>query len=406
MEAEARYALGRVYHTCGVTPCAGYRNDTCSGRLKSAGSEIESWAPQNWGREESFRSEIRAYLKGRTEALERLVVEMLAYGLYVLDVHDASKAEDRRLPLARGAVLKIGERIWSDYQESSSRDLSERDICYLSADGITERLRLGQKQEPVLAAWWICWDGEKVLLALLASSKQDFETVSSFFHGLRARGLDEPLLVLSDGALSMIKAISTCFPRPARPRCLAPWMPNLAAKVPEELWPEFKAQALAIYQAPSKTFDHDSPADVVRNIVQRLPGATLYFADDLETYIVHLRTPINHRRAVSTTNFLERLLLVERRRMRLSRNGWRKKPALELMSSDMARAPWCRRSVRVTSIERCWMHDIRQELDAKYEEDCLSSQIQSQVERPSTMSSRTSIDTLRKDTSLHRNKQC
>ena len=388
LEPEARYALGLENYAGGVTPCTGYRNDTCSGRVKSAGGGIESWAPQNWAREESSRSEIRAHFKGRTAAIERLAVEMRAYGLDVHDIPAASKGEDGRLPLTRSAVLEIRERIWSEYQDFSRRNLSEHDICYRIVDAITERLRPGQKRETVLPARQIFWDGEEVLLALIAGTKPDFDTVSSFFHGLRARGLDEPLLVIYAGALSVIKAIETCFPRPARPRCLAPWMPNLWAKVPEELSPEFKAQALANYQAPPRAIDRASSADVVRDIGQRLPRATVYYADDLETYIIHLYTPINHRRAICTTNFLERLLRVERRRMKTSPNGWREKLVSAIMPSDMARAPRCRRSVRVTSIEGCRMHNIGQELDIKYVEDCLSSQAQNQAERPSTLSSR------------------
>jgi transposase-like protein len=36
--------------------------------------------------------------------------------------------------------------------------------------------------------------------------------------------------------------IETCFPRSARQRCLARRMRNLAAKVPEDQWPEVKAR--------------------------------------------------------------------------------------------------------------------------------------------------------------------
>ncbi len=45
--------------------------------------------------------------------------------------------------------------------------------------------------------------------------------------------LGDPLLVVSDGAPGIIKAIETCFPRSERQRCLAHRMRNLAAKVPE-----------------------------------------------------------------------------------------------------------------------------------------------------------------------------
>ena len=47
----------------------------------------------------------------------------------------------------------MGEQLWADYQEFTTRDLSEYDIVYLFVDGIAEHIRPGQKREPVLAAW-------------------------------------------------------------------------------------------------------------------------------------------------------------------------------------------------------------------------------------------------------------
>ena len=178
-------------------------------------------ASQITGREEPFHSEIRDTLKGRTQALEDLAVELLARGLSVRDIEDAFRDESGRSLLSRTAVSEIGERLWADYQEFASRDLSEYDIVYLFIDGIAERIRPGQKREPVLAAWGFTASGAKVLLHLMAGSKEDAETVSAFFQDMRRRGLGDPLLVVSDGAAGIIKAIETCFPRSARQRCLA-----------------------------------------------------------------------------------------------------------------------------------------------------------------------------------------
>ena len=106
LEPEARYALGLENYAGGVTPCTGYRNDTCSGRVKSAGGGIESWAPQNWAREESSRSEIRAHFKGRTAAIERLAVEMRAYGLDV--PRHSSRVQGRGRASAADAECGVG----------------------------------------------------------------------------------------------------------------------------------------------------------------------------------------------------------------------------------------------------------------------------------------------------------
>ncbi len=56
------------------------------------------------------------------------------------DIEDAFRDETGRLLLSKTAVSRLGERLWADYQEFASRDLSEYDIVYLLVDGITEQI--------------------------------------------------------------------------------------------------------------------------------------------------------------------------------------------------------------------------------------------------------------------------
>jgi putative transposase len=70
--------------------------------------------------------------------------------------------------------------------------LSEYVITYLFVDGIAERLRPGAKREPVLAAWGFTLEGRRVLLHLMAGSKEDAETVTAFFEDMKGRGLNDP----------------------------------------------------------------------------------------------------------------------------------------------------------------------------------------------------------------------
>ncbi len=367
LEAESRDAVGREYYEHGAAPGQGYRNGVRTGRLKTAEGFIEYAAPQIAGRDEPFRSEIRDHLKGRTQALEDLAVELLARGLSVRDIEDAFRDETGRLLLSRTAVSELGERLWADYQEFAGRDLSEYDITYLFVDGIAERIRPGQRREPVLAAWGFTATGAKVLLHLMAGSHEDTETVSAFFQDMRARGLGDPLLVVSDGAPGIIKAIETCFPRSERQRCLAHRMRNLAAKVPEDLWPEFKARATACYQAPSRAIARDLAAGVVADFETGLPSAVACFQDDFEACIAHLRMPIPHRRAIRTTNLLERLFVEERRRLKIIPNAFGEKAVLKLMFGAMIRAAERWRAIKVTDFERRQMAAARQELDQEYE---------------------------------------
>ena len=367
LEAETRDALGRDYYERGAEEGRGYRNGHRIGRLKTAEGEIAFSAPQVAGREEPFRSEIREHARGRTEALEELAVEMLARGLSVRDIEDAFRADDGRLLLSRTAVSELGEQLWRDYQEFATRDLSEHEIVYLFVDGIAERIRPGQRREPVMAAWGFTMAGARILLHLMAGSREDAETATAFFQDMRSRGLGDPLLVVSDGAPGVIKAIETCFPRSARQRCLAHRMRNLAAKVPEDIWPEVKGRIQAVYQAPSRAIARDLATGVVEDFGKDLPSAVACFEDDFEACIAHLRMPVTHRRAIRTTNLLERLFVEERRRLKIIPNAFGERPVLKLMFGAMTRAAERWRSIRFTEFERRQIDAVREEIHAEYE---------------------------------------
>ena len=101
LESESSEAVGRDYYEHGAKPGQGYRNGYRTGRLKTAEGLMEYSAPQVAGRDEPFRSAIREHLKGHTQGLEDLAIEMLARGLSVRDIEDAFKDESGRLLLSR-----------------------------------------------------------------------------------------------------------------------------------------------------------------------------------------------------------------------------------------------------------------------------------------------------------------
>ena len=241
LEGEVSDVLGRGRYERGEGEKAGYRNGYRPGKMKTAEGAVDYSAPQVRDTPEPFVSSVRAALSGRTRELERLAVELYARGLSSRDIEDTFTDETGRRLLSRAAVSEITEKLWAEYEDFCKRDLSEHAIAYLFVDGIAERLRPGQRREAVLAAWGIGEDGRKSLLGLMAGSREDVETVRAFFQDLRARGLGDPLLVVSDRAPGLIRAIEEGFPRSARQRCLAHRMRNLAAKVSADPWPEFKA---------------------------------------------------------------------------------------------------------------------------------------------------------------------
>jgi len=175
------------------------------------------------------------------------------------------------------------------------------------------------------------------------------------------------VVVTSDGAAGIIKAIEVCFPRAARQRCLAHRMRNLAAKVPEDVWPDFKVRAQAAYQAPSRAIARELAAGVVADYGRKYDSAVACFMDDFEACIAHLRFPVTHRRAIRTTNLLERLFVEERRRLKIIPNAFGERAVLKLMFGALIRAAERWRSIKVTEFEHRQITAVAKELDQEYE---------------------------------------
>src|SRR5215210_9435541 len=223
LEAEAAQQLGRYYYEHGASE-RGYRNGYRTGKVKTAEGVIEFAVPQVSDTAEPFRSQIRQVIRGRTEELERLAVEMYARGLSVRDIEAAFTDESGRCALTKTAACELSERLWADYQAFAGRDLSEFKVLYLFVDGIAERLHLGQPREAVLAAWGIVESGTKVLLGLAPGTKEDTASCRDLLRELKARNLSDPVLVGTDGAPGLIRPVEEVFPKSLpsagwRPRC-------------------------------------------------------------------------------------------------------------------------------------------------------------------------------------------
>lgn len=371
LEAEVSDVLGREYYAHGCKTGdggagGGHRNGYRRNRLRTAEGAIEYATPQVRGTEHPFDSPVRAALGGRSEELERLATEMYARGLSTRDIEEAVRDGEGRSMLSRSAVSDVTERLWSEYEAFATRDLSEYDIVYLFLDGVAERLHPGQRKDAVLCAWGIDLQGKKHLLSLSPGSKEDTACVSEFLQDMKRRGLRDPLLVTTDGAGGLIKAVEQVFPRSERQRCLAHKMRNLAGKTPEDRWPELQTHVRACYQAPSPAVARSLRTSIVEQFGRELPGAVACFEEDFEACIAHLRFPLGHRKTIRTTNLLERLFGEDRRRTKVLPHAFGERALLKLMYAAVIRAAAKWRNIKVTAFDRQQLQAIRNELDEAF----------------------------------------
>jgi putative transposase len=370
LEAEAGEALGRGYYERAEAndgAFGAYRNGSRRGSLESSEGRIEYAVPQLRGIA-GWRSEVRQALAGRTEELERLAIEMYARGLSVRDIEAAFSDPAGHSVMSKSAASRVAERLWEDYQHFATRSLAETEVVYLFVDGVAERLHLGQPREAVLCAWGIDASGAKHLLGLLPGTKEDTASCRDFLRDLKARGLADPILVASDGAAGLIRAVEDVFPRSLRQRCLAHKMRHLQAKVPEERWREVIPAARAAYQAPSQALARLAAEEFRKSWARELPAALSCFDEDFEACIAHLKLPIAHRRVTRTTNLLERLFGEERRRTKVIPHAFGERAVMKLMFAALIRASQTWRGIPINEFERRQLDQLRTELDQQFDE--------------------------------------
>lgn len=363
LEEEAKEFVGRGYYERSEEKEGVHRNGYEPYRIKTGEGKITVYKPQVRNSEEPFQSRLGAFLKGNSDVLEKLALEMYARGLSTRDIEDALQEATGEVVISKSAVSRISEKLNEDFEAFQNRDLSGYDVEYLFLDAVYESLRkeFGVK-EAVLCAWGICRDNRKILLHVTIGNKESEGCWVEMLRDMVRRGLQEPTVITSDGAPGVIKAIGSVFPNSLRVRCWFHRMQNLGGKVPAEVWPDIKAQLRAIRDAANLAQGKQLAALFIRDYQREYPSLVKAFKDDLDALLNVLRVPVAHRKHVRTTNIIERSFGEERRRTKVIPGFMTEKSALKLIFSVLIRATKRWQGVHFDALTIARLDKLRDEL--------------------------------------------
>jgi transposase-like protein len=341
----------------------GYRNGYRPARMDTAEGRVKLQVPQVRESAEPYQSRLVDFLRGNSDVLERLAVEMYTRGLSTRDIEDAFREVTGDMLLSRTAVSAITDQLWADYQAFSERDLSCFDVEYLFLDGVYESLRrLAGLKEGVLVAWGVCRDGQKVLLHMAVGNKESYTSWQDFIRDMQGRGLPAPILVATDGAPGLIRAVEEAWPNSLRQRCLAHKIRNVVDKVPDNAREEVKAMVHSTYYAPNREVGEMIAKDLLQRYQDLYPSAMKSFTDDLEACWSYLRCPAVHHRRIRTTNLLERAFVEQKRRTKTIPGFWTEKSCLKLVFATLWQTSQRWRGVRMSEFEQQQLLQLRAEL--------------------------------------------
>ena len=158
------------------------------GHLDTAEGRVSVQRPQVRDAGQPYRSRLYEVLRGDSEMVQQLAIEMYARGLSTRDVEDALTDENGVCLLSKSGVSEVTEALWAEYEAFQGRDLSTIPVLYVFLDGLYEPLRThGIEREAVLCAWAITLEGKKVLLSLSLGNKESYEAWLGLLRDLVSR---------------------------------------------------------------------------------------------------------------------------------------------------------------------------------------------------------------------------
>jgi transposase-like protein len=370
LEAEVTEFLGRDRYARGERGREGLRNGYSPVSIKTTAGEVSLQRPKTRGTDEKFASRLLGSGVTRTNALESLVIAGFVRGLSVRDV-EASLADalGPESTVSKSTVSRICEAIRDEFDTWKTRDLSDVELDYLFADGSYFKMHPGAPAEPVLVAWGITSTGKPVFLGLEPGSSESHDAWAGFFRGLKARGLRDPLLVISDGGQGLIGAAEIVFDRSLRQRCVIHRARNILAKVPAHAQAKVKAEFWAIFD----DIDADPGDAAVAEATRRAkafaarwrklyPAAVDCLEDDFEHLVTYLRFPAEHWARIRHSNFIERTFGETRRRVKVIGRFPGERSCLSLIWAVLDRASRGWRGVQQTIPSIRLLAEIRREL--------------------------------------------
>jgi putative transposase len=309
LEEEVTAVLGRAKseRRADVDPAPGYRNGFGKPRKLTLGcGTIEVRRPRVRNMEERFESRVLPLFRTRGRQIDALLPELYMHGLAKGDFGLALRGL-----LGDGAALSpcVIERLrvnWQqDYETWCSRDLSDRELVYLWADGVYVKAGLEREKAALLVVIGAMADGTKEVLAVRPGYRESTESWKTLFADLQARGLEAPKLVVADGAAGAWAAAGAVWPQSREQRCWNHKLLNVIDQLPPKLRGAAREQLCKIPYAQTRAAAEKLREGFAKAYRRTHSRAVEILEKDWERMVAFYDFPREHWRHLRTTNVIE-----------------------------------------------------------------------------------------------------
>lgn len=304
LEAEMDEAVG-AQKSERTPDRVGYRSGYYSRTLMTRLGKLELRVPQD--RQGRFRTEVFERYQRSEKALVGALAEMYVQGVSTRKV----KAITEELcghEFSASTISRINQSLDEELEKFASRRLEE-EYPYLVLDARYEKVRDEGviRSQAVLVAIGISWDGRRCVLAVELASRESQSSWKQFLEGLRKRGLNGVLFVVSDDHVGLRKAIREVLPEAAWQRCYVHFLRNALDYLPRKADDDCLIELRWIYDRRNL---EEARRDLTAWLAKwgaRYPKLCAWVEENIEETLTFYCLPSQHHKHIKSTNLLERL---------------------------------------------------------------------------------------------------
>ena len=261
---------------------------------------------------------VRAYAR-RTAEIDRAILAGFVLGLSTRKVGEVLLALLGR-PVSAATVSTVARTLDTAVAAFHRRPLKDAyQVLMLDGVVLARKTGAGAIRRPVLVALGLRHDGKKEIIDFRLANSESAPEWEHFLSDLHRRGLAGGGLemICVDGGQGLLAALPTVFPGIAVQRCWAHKIRNVLDKVRKADRPAVKRALHAVMNAPHVPAARRAARRFADRWEHRSPNAVQCLRRDLDELLTCFRyKTLAQRRAVRTTNAIERRFREVRRRTR------------------------------------------------------------------------------------------
>jgi transposase-like protein len=305
LELEMEEHLGYAKHDPAGRGSGNSRNGASGKTVRGDFGEIEIETPRD--RNSSFEPKIVAKRQTSIGNFNEAVISLYARGMTTRDIEQHIK-EMYGVEISPQFVSRATEELQQQIAEWQSRPL-ERVYPIIFVDGLRVAVRTdrGVLKKCVYTVLGVSLSGKQEVLGLWIEETEGARFWLRVFNDLKARGVQDALIVCGDGLTGLRNAVESVFPQAGVQLCVVHHIRNVTKFVSYKDRKLLCAAMRPIYTAPTIEAAQLALDRFAQSWEARYPASMAAWRNHWNELTTFFKYPVELRRMIYTTNAIESL---------------------------------------------------------------------------------------------------